>query len=173
MVLACQQLPYFNHVCRLLAEMENFPLKQKAPFSSSVIEQCNCRVSRSYSATKRPLSEDLTNISNLLSLGQKWHTSDEVIVLGIVSMRIKVRQQALCCSSKINRSDPGRIIFIKQSQRWSNAKSVQGNNKYAGSTPEPKWQTGVRGHKKDSGKNNSARILRHRKLGQHKNNYLA
>lgn len=38
MVLACQQLPYFNHVCRLLAEMENSPsLKQKAPCSPSAI----------------------------------------------------------------------------------------------------------------------------------------
>ena len=36
MVLACQQLQYFNHVCRLLAEMENFPLKQKIPFSLPV-----------------------------------------------------------------------------------------------------------------------------------------
>lgn len=36
MVLACQQLQYFNHVCRLLAEMENFPLKQKTPFSLPV-----------------------------------------------------------------------------------------------------------------------------------------
>lgn len=65
MVLACQQLPYFNRVCRPLAEMENFPMKQKAPYASSVIEQCNCRVSRSFPATKRPLCEDLTNISNL------------------------------------------------------------------------------------------------------------
>ena len=54
MVLACQQLPYFNHVCRLLAEMENFPPETKATLLfSSVIEQYNCRVSRSYAASKR------------------------------------------------------------------------------------------------------------------------
>lgn len=53
-------------------------------------------------------------------------------------------------------------------------KFVQGNNKCAGSVPEPKWQAGVRGHENDSGgKYNAAHILRHGKLGKHKNNYLA
>lgn len=67
MVLACQQLPYFNHVCRLLAEMENFPPETKDTLlSSSVIEQCKLQSEPELLGHKRcPLSEDLPNISNL------------------------------------------------------------------------------------------------------------
>lgn len=56
----------------------------------------------------------------------------------------------------MNRSDPGRIIFIKQTseaQDGAMQNLCRRNNKRAGSVPEPKWQTGVRGHKNDCGGN--------------------
>lgn len=66
MVLACQQLPYFNHVCRLLAEMENFPLKQKG----TLLSECN--LTQQLQSEPQSLcnksclqSEDLTDVSNL------------------------------------------------------------------------------------------------------------
>lgn len=59
------------------------------------------------------------------------------------------------CNTKLEKqSDPGRIIFIKQTSE-AQTNSMQnlrrGNNKYAGSMAEPKWETGVRGQRKDSG----------------------
>lgn len=52
-VLACQHLPFFNSVCRPLAGMENFSLKQKTLLflSSSMIEERECKVNHSRSTT--------------------------------------------------------------------------------------------------------------------------
>lgn len=66
MVLACQQLPYFNHVCRLLAEMENFPPETKGTllFLCNPTKQLQSEP-QSLRNKGRLLSEDLTDMSNL------------------------------------------------------------------------------------------------------------
>lgn len=74
----------------------------------------------------------------------------------------------------INGSDPGRIVFIKQT---SEAQDGAAQNlcmeiiNVLAEGQSPKWQQVLEGT--EMGKYNTAHIPRHRKLGQHKNNYLA
>lgn len=81
------------------------------------------------------------------------------------------------CSRKLsvtaNRSDPGRIVFIKQMKSKMEVHRIcvgQIINRLEGCQ---KWQAGDRGHQKDcGGGDDHAHILRSVELGQHKNNNL-
>lgn len=82
-----------------------------------------------------------------------------------------MRISALCSSSKINRSDPGRIIFIKQTSEAQDGAREIINVLAARQSQNGRQVLG--GRKMIVVKYNTARILRHRKLRQYKNNYLA
>lgn len=85
-------------------------------------------------------------------------------------------KRALCYSSKINRSDPGRIVFIKQTSEAQDGATPNLRREIINTLAAHQSQNGrqvLEGTKRIAGKNDTARILRDGKLEQHKNNYLA